>query len=171
MDDSLDPISLPEGKHGPAHIPAAKHVSELIFPKKRQPYGLGLRHQWFDRDFEHPPSGRYRPCADGHEYSASLGEQFRNPKQGMASLVLVEMHPHRGHQDEIESRAAGMDPRQIRQGIVDPDDIRIGMEALRMGPQFGCGLGGMNLKAASRQSRGIATGPSANIEGHAWIRQ
>ena len=147
--DSLDPISLLESKHGPAHIPAAKHVGELVPCEEARGQSICA----CDTSGSIGISNIRRPAGTGPLRTVmknlpSGREQARDPRQGPASLVLVEMHPHGRHQDEIEALAARMNLRQIRQGIVDPDDIRIGMKALPMGPQLGGRLDGVNLKAA-----------------------
>ena len=59
-----------------------------------------------------------------------------------------EAHGH--HQDEMEALAAGMDLRQIRQAVADPDDIRLGMQALRMMAQSRRRLDRVGLEAAPR---------------------
>ncbi len=114
MDDSLDPISLLESKHGPAHIWAAEHIGKFISPEERKIDGQRLRHQRIDRNFEHPAPSRHRTFTDSHEQSPPGSKQSCDPRQGMSSLVLLEMHPHGSHQDEAEPLTPGMNLRQIR---------------------------------------------------------
>jgi hypothetical protein len=89
----------------------------------------------------------------------------------VASLALVKVHPNGRHQDEIEAFAARMDLRQIRQGIVDPDNICIGMKTLRMRPQLGGRLDRMNLKAPSGQGGRIAARAGADVKSPPSSRQ
>ena len=82
----------------------------------------------------------------------------------VATVVFggVEVHPHRRHPNEIERPSTHA--RQVRQAIIDPNDVRFGMQLHRAFAHSACWFYCGDGVAAARKPCRVAAGARADIE-------
>ena len=76
------------------------------------------------------------------------------------------MLPDRAHQYQVEAVAEGSQPREFRQGVVQPGDVGVGFRHSLLA-HASAGLKGDDVPALCRHPVGVAAGAGAYVAGEA----
>jgi hypothetical protein len=129
-----------------------------------QPVASGQGVSFRGRDFEHATAHRHRTVPQQERHQRAELQEARDPGHGALALARIEMHPHRRQHDEIEALAPCVHLVEVGQGVVDPGDRCVAVQALAARAQFRRRLDGHDGVAESGQGSGVAPGAGADIE-------
>lgn len=106
--------------------------AEHVFPPAPVDLGQPMKAaeigRFLGRNVEHPAPRRHRAVPQRQDDPSRRRKQGRDACHGAAPLVPVQVHPHRGKEEEVEPLSRSTDQAQVRQGVVQPLDARAGMD-------------------------------------------